>query len=83
MAPKVRLNPGPLFEFNATVLAVSAVKAVLANVCVLAVVPLPVILNAPPPRVRAELLLMMLLAGAPLAEKSSASVPLFILVAPV
>jgi hypothetical protein len=44
---------------------------------------LPVRFSVPPPRTRAELMLMILVVGAVAAEKSSFSVPALTVVAPV
>ena len=44
---------------------------------------LPVRFSVPPPRTRPELLLMILVLGAPAAEKSNFSVPALTVVAPV
>ena len=71
----------PPLEFR-EISDVPTLTSVLANAWLLVPLDLPSRLSVPPPRERPELPLRMLLVGAPLAVKSSLSVPLLTVVAP-
>ena len=71
------------FAVKTTALAPALSVVPLVTVWLLVVEALPVRFSVPPPSARAEELLMILVAGAPVAEKSSFSVPVLTIVLPV